>query len=58
MKIYKPGEKYKIIRCNDFPALNGKIITVMTYQDDPMKIKVSFDDNWCGYFRPTQLIKI
>lgn len=55
---YHGGQKLKIVRCRDFPALIGKIVTVMYHQDDPTKIKVSFDQHWCGYFTPTQLEEI
>lgn len=55
---YEYGKKLKVVKCKDFPVLVGRIGTVMFYQDDPTKIKISFDDNWCGYFRPTQLEEI
>lgn len=52
---YPPGQKLKIVRCKDFPGLIGKIGTVMYHQDERTKIKLSFDQNWQGYFRPTEI---
>ena len=56
--IYSPGTKLKIVRCKNYPGLIGRIVTVDTYQDCPDKIKVSFDEQWQGYFTPTQLCEI
>lgn len=55
--MYKPYTKLKVVRCKDFPGLIGKVGVVSFYQDDPTKIKISFDQNWQGYFRPTQVEK-
>ena len=55
---YIPGTKLKIIRCKDFPGLIGKIGIISFHQDESTKIKISFDQNWQGYFRPTQVEKI
>ena len=56
--IYEVGTKLKVVRCKEFSGLIGKIGIVMYFQDDPTKIKISFDQNWQGYFRPTQVEKI
>lgn len=56
--MYEVGTKLKVVRCKDFPCLIGKIGIVIFLQDDPTKIKISFDQNWQGYFRPTQVEKI
>jgi len=56
--IYQPGTKLKIVRCKNYQWLIGKIVTVCAHQDCYNKIKVSFDDNWQGYFTPTQVQEI
>lgn len=51
------GDKVKILECKDFPNFIGKIVTVMV-PDAPNKIKVSFSDQWQGYFKFNEIIKI
>ena len=50
------GDKVMIIRCDDYPSLVGRIATVMT-QDESPKIRVSFSDQWQGYFRGVDIEK-
>lgn len=52
------GDKLKILRCKEYPNLEGHIVTVMDHQDCEGKIKVSFSDQWQGYFRFCDVIKI
>ena len=52
----KVGDKVMIICCNDYPSLVGRIATVMT-QDESPKIRVSFSDQWQGYFRGVDIVK-
>lgn len=52
------GDKVKIIRCKEYPNFEGRLVTVMEHQDCAGKIKVSFSDQWCGYFRFCDVIKI
>ena len=51
------GDKVKILECKDFPNFVGKIVTVMV-PDAPNKIRVSFSDQWQGYFKFNEIIKI
>ena len=55
---FPAGIKVQIAKCKDFPCVVGKWATVCARQDCPGKIKVSFDDQWQGYFAPEQLGKI
>ncbi len=55
---FTPGEKVKITRCKDMPELVGKTAIVCGFQDCQYKIKVSFSEQWQGYFTPTQLMKL
>jgi len=50
------GDKVMIIRCDDYPTLVGKIATVME-QDESPKIRVSFSNQWQGYFRGVDIEK-
>ena len=52
----KVGDKVIIICCDDHPSLVGRIATVMT-QDESPKIRVSFSDQWQGYFRGVDIVK-
>ena len=52
----KVGDKVMIICCNDYPSLVGRIATVME-QDESPKIRVSFSDQWQGYFRGVDIEK-
>ena len=50
----KKGDKVIILSTSDdFKFVIGKEGTVMN-SDVPDKIKVSFDENWCGYFLSEQ----
>lgn len=50
------GDKVMIVRCDEYPSLVGKIATVME-QDESPKIRVSFSDQWQGYFRGVDIEK-
>ena len=50
------GDKVMIVRCDDYPSLVGRIATVME-QDEFPKIRVSFSDQWQGYFRSVDIEK-
>lgn len=52
------GDKVKILQCKEYPNLEERIVTVMNHQDCKGKIKVSFSDQWCGYFRFCDIIKM
>ena len=52
----KIGDKVMIMRCDDYPTLVGRIATVMK-QDESPKIRVSFSDQWQGYFRGVDIVK-
>ena len=52
----KVGDKVIIMRCDDYPSLVGRIATVME-QDAFPKIRVSFSDQWQGYFRGIDIEK-
>lgn len=52
----KVGDKVMIICCDDYPSLVGKIATVIE-QDESPKIRVSFSDQWQGYFRGVDILK-
>lgn len=52
----KVGDKVMIICCDDFPSLVGKIATVMEPDESP-KIRVSFSNQWQGYFRGVDIEK-
>ena len=53
--FFTPGMKARIIQCDNFPCLIGKVVTVCGFQDCPGKVRVSFDNQWQGYFLPSQL---
>ena len=57
-KDFPAGLKVQIAKCKDFPCAVGKWATVCAHQDCPGKIKVSFGDEWQGYFTPEQLVAI
>jgi hypothetical protein len=50
------GDKITIVRCDEYPSLVGRIATVME-QDEFPKIRVSFSDQWQGYFRGVDIEK-
>lgn len=50
------GDKITIVRCDEYPSLVGRIATVME-QDESPKIRVSFSDQWQGYFRGVDIEK-
>ena len=50
------GDKVMIICCDEYPDLVGRIATVME-QDESPKIRVSFSDQWQGYFRGIDIEK-
>ena len=50
------GDKVMIVRCDDYPTLVGRIATVME-QDESPKIRVSFSNQWQGYFRGVDIEK-
>jgi hypothetical protein len=50
------GDKITIMRCDEYPSLVGRIATVME-QDESPKIRVSFSDQWQGYFRGVDIEK-
>ena len=50
-------DKVMIVRCDEYPTLVGRIATIMDHQDNPHKIKVSFSDQWQGYFRGVDVKK-
>jgi hypothetical protein len=50
-------DKVMIVRCDEYPTLVGKIATIMGHQDNHNKIKVSFSDQWQGYFRGVDIEK-
>jgi hypothetical protein len=50
------GDKIMIVRCDEYPSLVGRIATVMG-QDESPKIRVSFSDQWQGYFRGVDIEK-
>ena len=50
------GDKVMIISCDEYPTLVGRIATVME-QDESPKIRVSFSDQWQGYFRGVDIEK-
>jgi hypothetical protein len=52
----KVGDKVVIVRCDEYPTLVGKIATIME-QDASPKIRVSFSDQWQGYFRGVDIEK-
>jgi hypothetical protein len=52
----KVGDKVMIVRCDEYPTLVGKIATIME-QDASPKIRVSFSDQWQGYFRGVDIEK-
>jgi len=51
------GDKVMVVRCDEYPTLVGRIATIMGHQDNPNKIKVSFSDQWQGYFRGVDIEK-
>jgi len=51
------GDKVLIIKCDSYPSLIGKMPTVMR-SDCDTKVRVSFSDQWQGYFYPNQIVKI
>lgn len=53
---FKVGDHVIVSSVNDseYAFLLGKAATVVS-SDVPHKIKVEFDDQWCGYFLPNQL---
>jgi hypothetical protein len=56
--MFNGGDKVMIVKDN-ISCVIGKIGTVSYFQSDSFnKIKVSFDDNWQGFFKPEQLIKV
>ena len=55
MNEFRPGTEVRILQCAEYPMLIGKIATVMERQDCPGKIRVSFSEEWQGYFKPTQI---
>lgn len=55
---FPAGIKVQIVNCEDFPCAVGRWATVCKQQDQPGRIKVSFDDKWQGYFAPEQLVTI
>lgn len=50
------GDKVMIVRCDEYPTLVGRIATIME-QDESPKIRVSFSDQWQGYFRGVDVEK-
>jgi hypothetical protein len=50
------GDKVMIICCDEYPSLVGRIATVMK-QDESPKVRVSFSDQWQGYFRGVDIVK-
>lgn len=52
-----PGDKVKILN-SDYPNQIGRIVEVMNHQDCMDKVKVSFSDQWQGYFNHTQIAKV
>ena len=52
----KVGNKVMIVSCDEYPTLVGRIATVME-QDESPKIRVSFSDQWQGYFRGVDIEK-
>ena len=52
----KVGDKVMIICCDEYPSLVGRIATIME-QDESPKIRVSFSDQWQGYFRGVDIEK-
>lgn len=50
------GDKVMIVRCDEYPTLVGRIATIMQ-QDGSPKIRVSFSDQWQGYFRGVDIEK-
>ena len=52
----KVGDKVMIVRCDEYPTLVGRIATIMQ-QDGSPKIRVSFSDQWQGYFRGVDIEK-
>lgn len=52
LKMFPPGSVVEIISCDDFPCLVGKKAIVCYHQDCQTKVKVSFDSQWQGYFKP------
>ena len=53
-EIY-PGDFVKIIY-SDYESHIGKVVKVIK-SDNPDKIKVDFNDQWCGYFFPHEIVK-
>lgn len=53
---FKVGDHVVVSSVNDvdYSFLLGKSATVVK-SDVPHKVKVEFDDQWCGYFLPDQL---
>ena len=52
----KVGDKVMIVRCDEYPNLVGKIATVIEPDESP-KVRVSFSDQWQGYFRGVDIEK-
>lgn len=52
----KVGDKVMILRCDEYPTFVGRIATVMEPDESP-KIRVSFSDQWQGYFRGVDIEK-
>jgi hypothetical protein len=52
----KVGDKVMIMSCDDYPSLVGRIATIMEPDESP-KIRVSFSDQWQGYFHGVDIEK-
>lgn len=50
-----PGDFVKILY-SDYENHIGMIVKVVR-SDNPAKIKVDFNDQWCGYFFPHEVVK-
>ena len=61
-KMFNVGDNVQVICCKEYPGLVGRIATVMppehSYYRNPLKIRISFDAAWQGFFYPCQLIKV
>ena len=60
--MFEVGDKVEIICCRRYPSLVGRKCVVMEPEkslfSNPLKIRVSLDDAWQGFFYPCELIKL
>ena len=50
------GDMVKILK-SPYKDLIGKIVKVI-HSDNPNKVKVSYSQNWQGYYNPNDVVKM